>query len=380
MKKALILGLVLLALVPFYADAAEFRGGETFSLPSGDVVSGNLYALGGTLNFGGTVDGDVLAAGGNLSTLGNLNKDAFLLGGTLILNGNTSEDLRFAGGNANISGKIGGEVTGAAGTITFLPGSEIQGDVYLGVGSLIFEGNAKGKVLAWAGEVYINGIIEKDLDIKYADKVKLGPNAKILGNLNYASPEEAVLESGAQVLGVTNFTRKESHRKEAEGVGKGSLPGMVSVWWLSRLLVLFILALVFTNLFKDDHRKFFEKVKSNFWSTLGKGFAILVLMPVLSLVLVFTLVGFIPALLVLMVYGAMLILASPVATLIAAWTANQTLIKKNTDLVWYEILLGAFLYKLVWAVPILGWAVGFIVYLLGLGLIGEFFSRKILAK
>ena len=108
MKKFLVLSGIIFLLIPSLAMAAYFMADE--SVPSGEVIIGNLYLTGGNPSMAGDLHGDLYAAGGNVSVPGNVTNDVVITGGTVTITGVVGDDVRVLGGDITIDGKVNGEV------------------------------------------------------------------------------------------------------------------------------------------------------------------------------------------------------------------------------------------------------------------------------
>jgi cytoskeletal protein CcmA (bactofilin family) len=100
---------------------------------------------------------------------------ATLIGAKTRING----DVEFTGG-LHLDGYINGNVKGDANQSTFLSVSQ--------------QGAIEGSVIA--PNVILNGIVKGDIDA--SNRVELGANARVLGNVHYTIIETAV---GAQING-----------------------------------------------------------------------------------------------------------------------------------------------------------------------------------
>jgi cytoskeletal protein CcmA (bactofilin family) len=117
-----------------------------------------------------------------------------LIGAKTRING----DVEFTGG-FHLDGFINGNVTGGPAAGAFLSVSE--------------QGCIEGSVIA--SSIILNGIVKGDIEA--ADRVELGPKARVLGNVYYTIIETAV---GAQING------KLIHRANSgEGAGGGTGEG-----------------------------------------------------------------------------------------------------------------------------------------------------------
>ncbi|MFO7624246.1 MAG: polymer-forming cytoskeletal protein [Anaerolineales bacterium] len=100
----------------------EFVLGGTFTLASGETLSGNLWILGGnaTLEPGSRVNGDIMVLGGNVSLSGEVSGDVNAMGGNIDLRSQAvvRGDLNLVGGSyermpgARIEGRVNTAPTG----------------------------------------------------------------------------------------------------------------------------------------------------------------------------------------------------------------------------------------------------------------------------
>ena len=113
--------LVFLPLQPTAAASGAFDGqvvfGQSFTLKSGDAMSGDLLVFGGsaTIEEGATVNGNTVVMGGNLTIDGEVTGDAAVFGGTMIL-----------GATAHVSGNL----STVGSTLDRAEGAQVDGQVY----------------------------------------------------------------------------------------------------------------------------------------------------------------------------------------------------------------------------------------------------------
>ncbi len=119
-----------------------------------------------------------------------------------------------------------------------------------------------------------------------------------------------------------------------------------------------------------------KRITSGFWKELLRGFVIMVATPIAVIIAMATLIGIVPALVVLFLYISLLIASIPVSGIFVA----SLLTNHRTELHWYHVLLGVLIFEVVTLVPFVGWIAGFIVYLVSLGafaaVIRERFGKK----
>ena len=87
---AIMLAVLFLGILPitaYAASPADVVIGNSYTLPSGDVLNDDLFIIGGNANLmsGSTINGTVFLVGGSLDAAGTVNGDIVIFGGTLHL-------------------------------------------------------------------------------------------------------------------------------------------------------------------------------------------------------------------------------------------------------------------------------------------------------
>jgi cytoskeletal protein CcmA (bactofilin family) len=364
MKKLLFLLGLGAMLIPAASLAAYFKAdSNVFATPS-KTLQDNAYIVGGNVTVPGKINGDLFAAGSMIFISAEVTQDIALIGGTVNVSGASGEDIRVGGGNVTIGGNFSGELMVAGGQVVVSPETQIKKDSYIAAGGITFSGKEVGNLTITAGTIFINGTIEKNLKIKNAKKVTIGEDAMIKGNLEYSAPSEAVIESGAQILGATTFHKIEKAGiSEKSGAVFGGLFGLFTLMSLAKVLMILTAVYLLWYIWKKDSVDFLRMVKSHFGRSLLRGFIFIVAVPVAAVIALVSIVGVLPGLFAISIYAALLILSVPFAALFTA-----SLLTRNwTNLRWFHILLGAAAIMVVKIIPFIGCLAVFIVYLAALG-------------
>ncbi len=353
--KTLFLAFTAMALSPLVANA----DGLFFK-----TARGNEYASGGSVDVLEDASNDIVAAGGNVIITGNAGNEVLAAGGTVLLLGKVSGDARVAGGNVTIDNEIGGEAVVAGGRVRLLPRSAVKSDLFAAGGDIRVDGALEGNARIIGRQVTINGVVNKDVSIR-AERVVIGKNALISGDLRYESPEEARIEPGAVIKGMKIFTQKEpvpSHRKFRR---------FFWAWWIIKLFAFEAAALVLYFSLKKKIEEFTVLALKRYGYGMLIGFIVLVVIPVAVLVLFMTLVGWILGVIGLFFYLAFLFLSSILGAVVFSALLGRYAIKKEPSPTWPTILLGVFLYQIIGLIPVLGWIFKFAFILLALGMLSH---------
>ncbi len=366
MKKKVLVALSLIAVVascaPGISEAAYFKTGKSVVVGSSAAINDNVYAAGASVSVSAPVEGDLLAAGGTLYISGPVSQDIMIAGGTVIVAGSSAQNIRIIGGNVTVSGTYKGEAAVAGGQVAVMSGTTITKDSYLAGGSVTFAGNEAGNLSIAGDAVYIDGTVEGNLTVKGGKQVTIGPNAVIKGNFDYTAQQKATIEGGAQILGTTTFHEAKVPAETASGFF-AAFAAILTIGWIAKLLMVLTAAYLLWYLCRSDMVETVKRIASGFWKELLRGFLLLVATPIAAIILLATVLGILPGVIVFLLYGALLVVSAPVAGIVVA-----SLLKKlKTDLRWYHILLGVVVFEIVKLIPFIGWIATFIVYLLSVG-------------
>lgn len=368
MKNKIFLSVVLiftLVLPMAYISAATFLP-ENMKDSEAVVVSGdkeyrNLYLAGGTVVVNQKILGDLFSVGSNVHMAGEVEDDLFILGGNITVSNLVSGDARIAGGNISINAPILGDLLVAGGTITTSQISAVTGDLWV-LGEVVNINNpVSGNTKIAGGEVYINNTISGDLEVNASRKLTFGPGSEILGNVVYFGEKDPIIEEGAQLGAIERKTiqQKDSNSESVLGF-------ILSL--VMKVLTLFVTALVLWKLFSKRLQMTFANydlsLSLKFWQTVLIGFLCLIFVPIVSLILLVSMIGVYLGMILFVVY-LLTILLSIVLSVFVMSGAVQKFQKRNSDennstvwdFTWKTILVGALVLGVLSLVPVLGWLV-----------------------
>jgi hypothetical protein len=355
--------LVMAALMPVSVLAAELRGDKSGVTSVNDAIGNDLYAAGSGVSVSGAVSGDALLAGGNVSVSGNIGEGLFAAGGTVTVMGNVSDDLRIIGGNIFINGVVAHDVVVLGGQVNISSSATIGKDLIVLGGTVIIDGAVNGNVFVRGGEVTISAPIKGSVDAA-AKKLAFGSAAKIGGKLIYSSPTEMSLPSGLAQAGVEYKKMIVKTSDDAKGV----FAAFMTIGLLIKLVSIFVLALIFTVVFKKRSSALVQSAFAGFGWNLLYGFAAMILIPIAALILLVTVLGAPLALMAMCAYGILLVVSGFFApVLIGAWILKLTRKAGEYPMNIYAVLIGTLVYGLAGLIPVLGWVFDCVFMLVALG-------------
>jgi cytoskeletal protein CcmA (bactofilin family) len=378
MKKKIFALLAVVAITfPFAVSAATFGNGDQYTLRKGDTAVGNLYVAAGDVVVSGNVDGDLMVGGGNILVTGDVDDDLIAGGGNISILGKVNDDIRLVGGSLTVGNIVKGDVVATGGSIRILPEAIVEGDLIVAGGSIIIDGVVNGKLHVAGGDIQINGSVLGGVEAKISNSLKINDRAIVSGDINYTSHKEAVISDGASVGGeiVFNQIKRASAKKGA----RMFIPVIIGTYLFVKLLALLfagILAVVFLKKFSEGLG---SEVVGNFGSAALIGFATLVVFPILSIILMATVLGIFVGIIGFAVYALLLILAKIFAGIMLGAILSK-LIKGKMIVNWQWAVLGIILFAALKFIPFIGWAIVFIIYIATLGSIANSMYHQVWLK
>ena len=352
--------LVLWALVPGMALAAEFRSGDVVRVGPQEVIEEDLYAFGRTVNIQGTIRGDLITAGQQVDISGTVEGDVMSAASNNRISSAVRGSLRAAGGELTVTGPVGEDAVLAAGNLRLTPEAQVGKDLYLASRDARVYAPVQGELRAAAETLTLSAPVGQDAHAE-VDTLRLTDEARVNGNLSYRSDRDAQLASGAVVAG------KVERLAARQAEGRGPLLGVF--FWLRSLVGLFALGLLFALLAPRFARRVTAMLRQRPLPSLGWGAALFVGIPLLaSFVFLVGLLlgGWWLALFILAFYALAIALSFPVVGLFLGRWLLERFHKTGAHLA-MALLLGLVLLTLVGRVPILGGLVALATILFGLG-------------
>ncbi|MBI4498827.1 MAG: hypothetical protein HY689_13120 [Chloroflexi bacterium] len=356
---------LLLALTPTPARAAEPRFDGEVIVGPGEIIEDDLYAFGGTVTIQGTVMGDVIAFGGSVSVAGPVTGDVIIAGGNTTISGEVGGSVRAAGGDLVITGPVGEDVLVGAGTLSIGPDARIGRDLLVGSGSATVAGQVGRNVLAGAGDLTLAGTVDGNVRAA-VETLRVMPSAVIGGNLAYTSEREAEIAPGATVRGTVE--RQEPERAPAERDPLARARDQ-ALGWLRTLVGMFALGALFVLLVPGFSRRTADTLGRSPWASLGLGVALLLTVPLAALLLF--LIGLVVGgwwlgIITLALYGIGLALSYAMTGLFVGRWLLVRAGRTGVHLVW-ALLLGLILLTLAGLLPFVGGVIVLLAVLFGLG-------------
>ncbi len=360
-----MLGLVLVIGAVSVSNATVFRSGDRIAIPAGTTIDDEVYAFGQSIVVSGSVSSDLTAAGDEirLAEQGSIGGSANIAGSTVNVEGTVASNLRAAGNQVTVSSAVGRNAALAGNQVMLAGAGRVTRDLFVAGSSIDIEGSVGRNVRIMGEAVTVNGPVAGNVNID-ANRVTIGPDAVIRGNLTYTSAQRATIDPGAQILGRT-IQRAPTERRDAFTPFRWFL-------WAVGFVSLFLVGLLILAVAPATMTDAANMVFSNTWLALLLGFILLIVVPTLVLVLMFTLIGIPLSLIILAMYLILLYISRIVIALaIGRWLLTRG--GRPEPSRYLAFFSGLLIYWIVTAIPIVGPFLSFVGLILSLGAL--MFSR-----
>lgn len=290
-------------------------------------------------------------------TGGNVN----LFGYRMDLLGKVEKTARLFGNTINISGETDGNLLAFGNEIYAGEKSVIGRDLNCFGQRITIDGIVKGNAKIKGANVIISGTIEGNTDIE-AEKLLIIPPAIIKGTLYYVSENEAVIEEGAVIQGEKTWKLPEEKKREEEEISFFSVLIKIGL-----LVMAFITGLLLIWIFGEHTREAALQIEKNFWVVLAAGCLTLIACSAGAMVLLILLIT-IPISIFLLSLGLILFYVGKVYVgIILGRLIFRLLNKHKSFAIGWELLLGLIVLTILFQIPIIGWIVYILTFILGMG-------------
>lgn len=359
----IFLSLFLLTSFVLAQDRPENKPQKNIVFSKDQVTNRDYFAAGDTIIISGTINGDAYLAAGNIIVEGTINGDLLAAGGNVDIRGSIGNNVRAAGGNITVSGKVGNNISVASGSLSITNSAQIGKNLVAGGGSLNIAGPLQGDANLAGGQITLSSIIGGD--VRAAGNLTLTSPANIAGNLTYWSQNQAQIQPGAQVSGRISQNIPLATSQPKSGTIFGALAGLGFTLSLINLIAYLILGLLIIKFLPYFAKRVSGELSNQPWSSLGIGFLILLIIPIIIIILFVTILGIPLAFLLLAVFFISIYIGK---VMVALTLGKKVLSYFNPDITpGWALLAGLLIYWLLTLIPFVGGLTIIIFTTLGLG-------------
>ena len=398
MNKASLKILLILAmfLSPTMAPATTFLHSKSPGIESDSVYDDDVYISGFKIKFDSKVHGDLFGFSYEMVQTDTIDGNFMSFAYSVENLGPVTGSLRVFAGNASCNSEIGRNLLLFCQNINLGPKTNIGRDADIFGQNVVVQGSIGRNLKIKAQNATVSGAINGDLNFE-GDSLTINPNTTISGNLNYKSASRAAIGEGVKIGGQINWTRaeleKKPHRQNKGGLAliatwivslKGYLiylillsvimlvAGIIPVPNVLAILFLWIILGVCGNLviFLTKRRALVTEMTlaSRLFPSLGLGFILLFLVPIVALIIFFTIIGAPLAMLLMMIFGIALFVGGIYVCLFAGRQLCKIFTPRSKNTPGYLCYtIGMIILVALSFIPIFGYILTLAVMMLGLG-------------
>lgn len=279
-----------------------------------------------------------------------------------------------AGELVRFEGDAGREVFLAGETVVIEEGAIVGRDGYAAGMNVRINGEVERHLMGAGESVILNGAVSGDAGLR-AESLTLNDTSEIGGDFRYESPNEASISSNAVIAGETVWTESEVWQRGPRLTPQSRLllRGAFLIWSLLSALIVWLVIRLVSPLFWQER---IRPVESQALKTIGAGALVLFGIPLVSMLLMITVIGIPMGLILLIVYGLALYLARIIT---AVLIGNMIIRRVGKVTFWTEllqVLTGLLIIEILSLIPIVNILVGIMVVVIGLGAISLSIRRS----
>ncbi len=348
------------------AQQPDYAMQDIMVVNENDVINHDVFNFGDMTEIKGTVNGDVYTAGGDVVVKGQINGDVLAAGGNVQIAPGAviSQDVRVAGGKIIIDGTVVGNVTAAGGTILISDQARIAGSFTAAGSEISIQGPIGKNIKIGAKTLRVNAPIAGGADVAVQSMV-FGDQGRIQGSLSYMSENEFMINEGVVAGTIQHRVPPQEFQKPEKERAEHVVGRAFAFIGLLGIIAKLFIGLLFIHVLPEFSKKASLNIRNQIWRSLGTGFLVVVLTPILIIALFSTVIAIPVAFIFLVGYVFSLYLSSIIVMLALGQTLSVRFNQKWNDGVAFSI--GLFVLFVLRFVPVLGLLIAMFVTLIGVG-------------
>lgn len=338
--------------------------GSVSILPKGVIYEGRYFATGEIIELSGVVHGNVYLIGSQVLVKGEIEGDLVAIGATVVIEGKVHGNVKLMAGQGDIAGDISGNLHVLGINVNMMPQGRVGGSVFFAGGYGEIDNTIEGNATVLAGGLKVAGTLMRNLQT-FVGRLHVKSTAVIDGNLKYRSGHVAVIDPEAKIGGQVIYKQTLFKDTMDMPILRRFLVGSKVAAFLMNFFYTFVVGFVFIRLFPKRLRGTLFVLQKNPLKCAYYGLFVLLLLPLISIILLITVIGA-PFALTLM---ALNLIGFYTVKVFAILSVSNVLFSK---IGWQKnklptLAAGQVLYYLVVLIPVIGWMIAFLCMIFGLG-------------
>ena len=364
------LGVCLLAVaiatltVPTPAHALEFKRNDGLvTIPASETIDDTLIVAAKAVRIEGTVTGDVVAVGKDIDVTGSIGGNLFAFGDTVKVRGNVGGLILGAADSYTLSrSSVGGDLWLAGDKIEVGDNVSVARNATLFSDSAFVAGDVGRDLYAFAETIEVSGSLGGNLEA-FAESLRLVGEAHVVGNVRFRGDQEELYRADkVRVDGEVEFLDMD---EEFEAKNRYATIEFY-LWQIAQLVAAFLFGLVLIWVV-PPLRGLSIGAGLDGLKSAGVGIIALVSVPIIAVLVAFTLVGlpftfFAFAAWLLGIYLSTIVVGAAIGRMLMSESKSFPL----------TLLAGIATVTVVVNLPFVGGIINFVLTIIGLGMLVQF--------
>lgn len=257
---------------------------ETFVFAQDQVHEGDMLLNANKTIINGTIHGDLYVFAQSVQINGTVHGDVIAFAQKTDIRGKIDGNLRAFTQYATVSGSITRNITSFAQQVTITENGIVNGSILTFSETLDLAGKVDKETNGLINHMRIAGILGRGTSLLTVHHLELDATAAVNGNLNYTSPSKASIHPDAVLSGTEHFSKAEPEEKD-EWVTFSLI--LVFMFLISTIIIWLLLRFLLGNSLNHIHSQFEVKRAT----TIGYGLVLFVALPIVILILFFSVIG-----------------------------------------------------------------------------------------
>lgn len=324
---------------------------------SGEIIENDIYLCEQKISIENNVNGNVYVIGKKIDiSSDNINGNVFAIGQDVTIKGFVYGSIYVMGENVNIESTCTGTVYTLGKNITLGENITILGNLNVSADSL-----------------YISGNVNRELNA-YVENINVSDKSEYIGKGHVSYSAELVDPKG--MLEELDVQLHEKTTEKVQGLKEVITIGKIQSEVISAISTIILIGIMYL-IIKNRQTEKTENYTHEIVISIVKGFLWLVVTPIVSIILLCTVIGIPVALLAITIYVIAICISLPVASLRIAEMIFASKPKENKIILLLYAIGVYIIIKVVTYLPVIGGIISFLVVLYGIeSLVKYFFPSK----
>lgn len=161
---------------------------------------------------------------------------------------------------------------------------------------------------------------------------------------------------------------------------RGSTAGFNLLWLFTQLLGLIALVLVL-SIFSKSSEVIIKNALDNFWKNIITGFGIFFIAPLAAIAVFITIIGILPGIIIFFAYGFLAALSIVYAGMAFGSAVFKVISgSKMAETSWYSATVGAISLFIIGLIPVVGWIIYLLFFIISLGSASQYYFNRLSLK